>query len=170
METHGNAARFHVASKANRAPGTLQGLCASRLIGPVRMNGIERGAQPLHMVTATDGSPAHHGGARALGALALLALSACLSNPPGVRGVAGTAPAPNVLWTPPPERHPRDTTAATPPPPLPPDLAPRAQAPPPSALVALGPPRHTATPPAGADARAPAAPPGAARGQYWPPV
>src|SRR5437773_1578263 len=64
METHGNAARFHVASKANRAPGTLQGLCASRLIGPVRMNGIERGAQPLHMVTATDGSPAHHGGAR----------------------------------------------------------------------------------------------------------
>src|SRR2546430_5982808 len=103
METHGNAARFHVASKANRAPGTLQGLCASRLIGPVRMNGIERGAQPLHMVTATDGSPAHHGRARALGALALLALSACLSNPPGVRGVAGTAPAPNVLWTPPPE-------------------------------------------------------------------
>src|SRR2546430_10007869 len=38
-----------------------------------RMNGIERGAQPLHMVTATDGSPAHHAGARALGALALLA-------------------------------------------------------------------------------------------------
>src|SRR2546426_3709318 len=119
-ETWGNAARFHVGPKANRAPGTLQGLCASRLIGPVRMNGIERGAQPLHMVTATDGSPAHHGGARALGALALLALSACLSNPPGVGGVAGTAPAPNVLWTPPPERHPRDTTAATPPPPPPP--------------------------------------------------
>src|SRR5204862_380480 len=120
MEKHGNAARFHVASKANRAPGTLQGLCASRLIDPVRMNGIERGAQPLHMVTATDGSPAHHGRARALGALALLALSACLSNPPGVRGVAGTAPAPNVPWTPPPERHPRDTPAATPPPPPPP--------------------------------------------------
>src|SRR5207245_384457 len=42
---------------------------------------------------------------------------------PGVRGVAGTAPAPNVLWTPP-----RDATAATkpaPPPALPPDLAAR---------------------------------------------
>src|SRR5207244_4257419 len=200
METHGNAARFHVASKANRAPGTLQGLGASRLIGPVRMNGIERGAQPLHMVTATDGSPAHHGGARALGALALLALSACLSNPPGVGGVAGTAPAPNVLWTPPPERHPRDTTAATPPPPPPPRPRPSVRRPPPprrppretpaaapppalpadlaqrvqaltlSDIVDLGLRRNTATAAAWADARAAAATYGAARGQYLPTV
>src|SRR5437764_13257153 len=96
------------------------------------MNGIERGAQPRYMVTATDGSPARRGGARALGALALLALSGCLSNPPGVRGVAGTAPAPNVLWTPPHQRAPRDTAAAIPSPSLPADLAPRIQAPPPS--------------------------------------
>ena len=80
------------------------------------------------MVTATDGSPARRGGARAMGKLALLGLSACLSNPPGVRGVAGTAPAPNVFWTPPQERAPRDTTRATPSPFLPPDLAPRVQA------------------------------------------
>src|SRR3989475_1015973 len=170
METHGNAARFHVASKANRAPGTLQGLCASRLIGPVRMNGIERGAQPLHMVTATDGSPARQGGARAMGALALLALSACLSNPPGVRGVAGTAPAPNVLWTPPRERHPRDTTAATPPPALPIYLAQRVQALTLPDIVALALRRNTATAAAWADARAAAAPSGAARGQYFPPL
>src|SRR5438046_1488891 len=68
METHGNAARFHVASKDNRAAGTLQGLCASRLDSPVRMNGIERGAQPLYMVTATDDSPARRGGAATYGA------------------------------------------------------------------------------------------------------
>src|SRR5213083_862003 len=147
METHGNAARFHVASKANRAPGTLQGLCASRPIGPVRMNGIERGAQPLHMVTATDGSPARRGGARAMGALALLALSACLSNPPGVRGVAGTAPAPNVFWTPPQQRAPRDTTRATPSPsPSPsPDLAQRVHALPLPDIVALALRNHPAT-------------------------
>src|SRR5437016_8569633 len=114
METHGNAARFHVASKDNRAAGTLQGLCASRLDSPVRMNGIERGAQPLYMVTATDDSPARRGGARALGALALFALSGCLSNPPGVRGVAGTAPAPHLLRTPPHERAPRDPPATPP--------------------------------------------------------
>src|SRR2546429_4027938 len=119
METHGNAARFHVASKANRAPGTLQGLCASRLIGPVRMNGIERGAQPLHMVTATDSSPAPRGGARALGALALLALSACLSNPPRVRGVAGAAPPPPIPLAPPPPRPPPAPPPAPPPPPPP---------------------------------------------------
>src|SRR5437763_6969222 len=40
---------------------------------------------------------------------------------PGVRGVAGTAPAPNVLWTPP--RQPAPTVA--PPPEVPPDLGAR---------------------------------------------
>src|SRR2546421_10840056 len=103
------------------------------------MNGIGRGPQPLHMVTATDGSPAPRGAARALGALALLALSACLSNPPGVRGVAGTAPAPHVLWTPPHQRAPRDTAAAGPAPPLPPHLAPPSHAPSPSDIRDLPP-------------------------------
>src|SRR2546422_737264 len=169
-ETWGNAARFHVGSKANRAPGTLQGLCASRLISPVRMNGIERGAQPLHMVTATDGSPARRGGARAMGKLALLGLSACLSNPPGVRGVAGTAPAPNVFWTPPQERAPRDTTRATPSPFLPPDLAQRVQALTLTDIVDIALRNNTATAAAWADARAAAATYGAARGQYYPTV
>src|SRR5438034_851283 len=169
-ETWGNAARFHVGPKGNRAPGTLQGLCASRLISPVRMNGIERGAQPLHMVTATDGSPARRGGARAMGKLALLGLSACLSNPPGVRGVAGTAPAPNVFWTPPQERAPRDTTRATPSPFLPPDLAQRVQALTLTDIVDIALRNNTATAAAWADARAAAATYGAARGQYYPTV
>src|SRR5437667_9008210 len=93
------------------------------------MNGIERGVQPLNMVTPSESLPARHLRARALAALALT-LGGCLSNPPGVRGVAGTAPAPNVFWTPPQQRAPRDTTRATPPPSpsLPPDLAQRVQA------------------------------------------
>ncbi len=32
-------------------------------------------------------------------------LLGCFGNPPGVAGVAGTAPAPNVFWTPPPQRE-----------------------------------------------------------------
>src|SRR6266480_428832 len=167
-ETHGNAARFHVASKANRAAGTFQGLRASRLNSPVRMNGIERGAQPLYMVTATDDSPARRGGARALGALVLLALSGCLSNPPGVRGVAGTAPAPNVRWTPLRERASRDTIAAVPAPALPADLAQRIQALTLADIVDLALRKNTATAAAWADARAAAATYGAARGQYYP--
>src|SRR6266550_967686 len=167
-ETHGNAARFHVASKANPAAGTLHGLCASRLNSPVRMNGIERGAQPLYMLTATDDSPARRGGARALGALVLLALSGCLSNPPGVRGVAGTAPAPNVRWTPPRERASRDTIAAVPAPALPADLAQRIQALTLADIVDLALRKNTATAAAWADARAAAATYGAARGQYYP--
>src|SRR5213592_3299545 len=137
-------------------------------MSPVRMNGIERGAQPLHMVTATDGSPARRGGARAMGALALLALSGCLSNPPGVRGVAGTAPAPNVLWAPPHERAPRDTAAGAPSPALPADLAQRIQALTLPDIVDLALRRNTATAAAWADARAAAATNGAARGQYFP--
>src|SRR5216117_4326651 len=78
---------------------------ASRPVASVRMNGIERGAQALNMVTAHESSPARRPGARALAALALT-LGGCLSNPPGVRGVAGTAPAPNVFWTPPPPPSP----------------------------------------------------------------
>src|SRR5207247_8852709 len=132
------------------------------------MNGIERGAQPLHMVTATDGSPARRGGARAMGALALLALSGCLSNPPGVRGVAGTAPAPNVLWAPPHERAPRDTAAAAQSPAAPADLAQRIQALTLPDIVDLALRRNTATAAAWADPRAAAATYGATRGQSSP--
>src|SRR2546422_7800198 len=83
------------------------------------MNGIERGAQPLNMRTARKSSPACRIGTRALTTLALgLGVGAvggggCVSNPPGVRGVAGTAPAPNVFWTPPPPPPP--PPAETPP-------------------------------------------------------
>ena len=105
------------------------------------------------MVTATDDSPARRGGARALGALVLLALSGCLSNPPGVRGVAGTAPAPNVFWTPP-QRAPRDTTRAPPSPSLPPDLAQRVQALTLTDIVDIALRNNTATAAAWADARA----------------
>src|SRR3989442_13571914 len=107
------------------------------------MNGIERGAQPLNMRTARKSSPACRIGTRALATLALgLGLGVvggggCVSNPPGVRGVAGTAPAPNVFWTPPPlpRPPPAETTPATPA--LPPDLASRIQAPNPPAVVGI---------------------------------
>src|SRR5438094_537514 len=171
METHGNAARFHVGSKAKPCSRDFAGPRASRLISPVRMNGIERGAQALNMVTAHESSPARRPGARALAALALT-LGGCLSNPPGVRGVAGTAPAPNVFWTPPQQRAPRDTTQATPSPSpsLSPDLAQRAQAPTRTDTGHVAQRNHTATAAAWADARAAAATYGAARGQYYPTV
>src|SRR6058998_1079303 len=133
------------------------------------MNGIERGAQALNMVTAHESSPARSPRARALTALALT-LGGCLSNPPGVRGVAGTAPAPNVFWTPPQERAPRDTTRATPSPFLPPDLAQRVQALTLTDIVDIALRNNTATAAAWADARAAAATYGAARGQYYPTV
>src|SRR5439155_24600760 len=135
---------------------------------PVRMNGIERGAQPLNMVTAHESSPARRPGVRALAALALT-LGGCLSNPPGVRGVAGTAPAPNVFWTPP-QRAPRDTTRATPSPSLSPDLAQRVQALTLTDIVDIALRNNSATAAAWADARAAAATYGAARGQYYPTV
>src|SRR5205809_6847514 len=117
------------------------------------MNGIERGAQALNRVTAHESSPARRPGARALAALALT-LGGCLSNPPGVRGVAGTAPAPNVLWTPPQQRAPRDTTRATPSPSpsLSPDLAQRVQALTLTDIVAPAQRDHTDTEAARADA------------------
>src|SRR5437588_799439 len=134
------------------------------------MNGIEIGAQPLHMVTATESSPARRSGARALAALALLSLGGCLSNPPGVRGVAGTAPAPNVFWTPTHERPPRDTTPATGCPSLPHDLARRVQPLTLGDIVAVALRNNTATAAAWADARAAAATYGAAKGQYYPTI
>ena len=140
------------------------------------MNAIERGAQPLNMRTARKSSPACRIGTRALTTLALgLGVGAvggggCVSNPPGVRGVAGTAPAPNVFWTPPPLPHPTpaETTRATPA--LPPDLATRIQALKLADVVDIALRNNTATAAAWADARAAASTYGAARGQYYPTV
>src|SRR2546428_12865846 len=101
---------------------------------------MESRQEPLNMVTVHESSPARSPRARALAALALT-LGGCLSNPPGVRGVAGTAPAPNVFLTPPQERAPRDTTRAAPSPFLPPPPAPPAPARPLSDTVHI-PRRH----------------------------
>src|SRR3989441_312134 len=87
---------------------------------------------------------------------------------PGVRGVAGTAPAPNVLWTPP-----RDATAATqpaPPPALPPDLAERVAQLKLADVIDIALRNNTATSAAWADARAAAASYGVAKGQAYPTV
>src|SRR5213592_595932 len=131
------------------------------------MNGIERGAQALNMVTAHESSPARRPGARALAALALT-LGGCLSNPPGVRGVAGTAPAPNVFWTPP-----RGSQAAAQPAAvlqLPPDLAERVAQLKLADVIDIALRNNTATSAAWADARAAAASYGAAKWQFYPTI
>src|SRR2546430_15647489 len=87
---------------------------------------------------------------------------------PGVRGVAGTAPAPNVLWTPPPPRQPAAAPAA--PPELPPDLAGRIAQLKLTDVIDIALRNNTATSAAWADARAAAATYGAARGQYYPTI
>src|SRR5947208_12657660 len=135
------------------------------------MNGIERGAQALNMVTAHESSPARRPGARALAALALT-LGGCLSNPPGVRGVAGTAPAPNVFWTPPQQRAPRDTTQATPSPSpsLSPDRAQRGQALTLTGILAIAPRHHNGTAAARAAPRAAPAKYRATRRPHYPTV
>src|SRR5438093_3083452 len=140
------------------------------------MNGIERGAQPLNMRTARKSSPACRIGTRALATLALgsglgvVGGGGCVSNPPGVRGVAGTAAASNASWSPPPlpRPTPAETTRATPA--LPPDLASRIQALKLADVVDIALRNNTATAAAWADARAAAATYGAARGQYYPTV
>src|SRR6185312_9050864 len=71
---------------------------------------------------------------------------------PGVRGVAGTAPAPNVLWTPP-SRQPAAAPAA-PPPELPPDLAGRIAQLKLTDVIDIALRNNTATSAAWADARA----------------
>src|SRR5947207_4190988 len=83
---------------------------------------------------------------------------------PGVRGVAGTAPAPNVLWTPP--RQPAPTVA--PPPEVPPDLGARISQLRLVDVIDIALRNNTATSAAWADARAAAATYGAAKGQYYP--
>ncbi len=87
---------------------------------------------------------------------------------PGVRGVAGTAPAPNVLWTPP-SRQPA-AAPGVPPPELPPDLAGRIAQLKLTDVIDIALRNNTATSAAWADARAAAASYGAAKGQYYPTI
>lgn len=87
---------------------------------------------------------------------------------PGVRGVAGTAPAPNTFWTPP-----RSAAAATPArggPELPPDIAERIARLRLTDVIDIALRNNTATRAAWADARAAAASYGAAQGQYYPAI
>src|SRR5207245_260821 len=100
-----------------------------------------------------------------LGAAAASVLLAC--GTPGVRGVAGTAPAPNVLWTPP--RQPAAARAAAPPE-LPPDLAGRIAQLKLTDVIDIALRNNTATSAAWADARAAAATYGAAKGQSYPTI
>src|SRR2546425_2710737 len=102
--------------------------------------------------------------AATLGAAAASVLLGC--GTPGVRGVAGTAPAPNVLWTPP--RQPAAAPAAAPPPELPPDLAGRIAQLKLTDVIDIALRNNTATSAAWADARSAAASYGAAQGQYYP--
>ena len=100
-----------------------------------------------------------------LGAAAASVLLAC--GTPGVRGVAGTAPAPNVLWTPP--RQPAAAPAAAPPE-LPADLAGRIAQLKLTDVIDIALRNNTATSAAWADARSAAASYGAAKGQIYPTV
>jgi TolC family type I secretion outer membrane protein len=86
---------------------------------------------------------------------------------PGVRGAAGTAPAPNVLWTPPVQPAVRP---AQPPPALPADLAERIAQLNLADVIDIALRNNTATTAAWADARAAAAGYGAAKGQYYPTI
>src|SRR6266513_2257293 len=86
---------------------------------------------------------------------------------PGVRGVAGTAPAPNVLWTPPRQPAP---TVAPPPPEVPPDLGARISQLRLADVLTVALRNNPATSAAWADARAAAATYGAAKGQYYPTI
>ena len=101
------------------------------------------------------------------GVTACAALLGC--GTPGVRGVAGTAPAPNVLWTPPPSREPAAGPAVRLPE-LPPDLAGRIAQLKLTDVIDIALRNNTATSAAWADARAAAATYGVAKGQYYPTI
>ena len=87
---------------------------------------------------------------------------------PGVRGVAGTAPAPNVAWMPP--RQPAAAAESAPAPELPPGLAERIARLQLADVIDIALRNNTATSAAWADARSAAASYGAAKGQYYPTV
>jgi outer membrane protein len=117
-------------------------------------------------------SPARRGRSRALrretvaaGAAALLL--AC--GTPGVRGVAGTAPAPNALWKPPKPPPPQPGAPAAPVE-LPADLAERIAQLGLADVIDIALRNNTATSAAWADARSAAASYGAAKGQYYPTI
>jgi outer membrane protein len=91
---------------------------------------------------------------------------------PGVRGVAGTAPAPNVAWTPPasPTSPARESASSTGGLVLPPDLATRVAQLRLADVIDLALRNNTATSAAWEDARAAAASYGTAKGQYYPSI
>jgi len=102
--------------------------------------------------------------------LALIAVAGLLVGcfgTPGVSGVAGTAPAPNVFWTPPPQHDaaPQSSLAT-----LPPDLAERVQQLKLSDVIDVALRNNTATRASWALARAAAASYGAAKGQWYPTI
>jgi outer membrane protein len=103
-----------------------------------------------------------------LGALSVAGLVAC--GTPGVRGVAGTAPAPNVRWTPPPRSDGEAGGAQGPAAFLPPDLAGRVAQLQLTDVIDLALRNNTATSAAWADARSAAASYGAAKGEYYPTI
>lgn len=102
-----------------------------------------------------------------LATVAAAAFAACGT---GVRGVAGTAPTPNVAWTPPPTASSRKTVQPPPPPEMPPDLAERVSQLKLSDVIDIALRNNTATSTAWADARSAAASYGAAKGQYYPTI
>ena len=97
---------------------------------------------------------------------AVVTLAACGT---GVRGVAGTAPTPNVAWTPP-RRSVAPPPQPAPPPELPPDLANRIAQLTLTDVIDIALRNNTATSAAWADARSAAASYGAAKGEYFPTV
>ena len=117
---------------------------------------------PFHVRARAAFRPATH-----LAALAWL-LASC--GTPGVRGVPGTSPAPNALWSPPREATaPRAARPALPPN-LPADLAERIAQLTLADVIDIALRNNSATSAAWADARAAAATYGAAKGQYYPTI
>jgi len=105
-----------------------------------------------------------------VGLVAIGGVSLACFGTPGVRGVAGTAPAPNVFWTPP--RVPEGASASGPSslPELPPDLAERVEQLKLTDVIDIALRNNTATRASWAQARAAAATYGAAKGQWWPTI
>ena len=123
------------------------------------------------MPTRQPDVPPNRGRSQAFRLETLAAVSAGLlaaCGTPGVRGVAGTAPAPNVFWTPPPSPAPELRAAEPAAAPLPPDVAERVAQLNLADVIDIALRNNAATGAAWADARAAAASYGAALGQYYP--
>ncbi len=118
-------------------------------------------------------SPARRGRSRALRRETVVAGAAALlfaCGTPGVRGVAGTAPAPNALWRPPPPPPLQPGAPPVAPVALPADLAERIAQLGLADVIDIALRNNTATSAAWADARSAAASYGAAKGQYYPTI